>query len=327
MRLSRSDLIVSMLRLYWQEASDLLPKFVKEMNDQNGLGIDNDFVIRCMFAVAGMGTKLDFTLLRKKSNVEAIKKTYKTCFDAIRAAADFVRIDCSIDSERLLGGINTLVPFVYYLFHTPKQRFSEPSKADARKTFFLFAFSKTFTQHYESRTAAYIRDYLPAPEEIANGEGLSFAGAAEYVSRKANFTAPDHRLFGNNVELALSLIQNRTGAKVHYTDNLPEIDHIFPRSVLAKKGVDPIEIEDLGNKWLLPRGRNRNKSAKHPKDFLKDVNDRVLQTAHISREALDYRSFSKFVRDRREALVARIQQHARLTEADFAGLEEREAAE
>jgi uncharacterized protein with ParB-like and HNH nuclease domain len=30
MRLSRSDLIVSMLRLYWQEASDLLPKFVKE---------------------------------------------------------------------------------------------------------------------------------------------------------------------------------------------------------------------------------------------------------------------------------------------------------
>ena len=47
--LKRSDLIVSMLRLYWAEASDLLPRFIKEINDSGNLNIDNDFVIRCMF--------------------------------------------------------------------------------------------------------------------------------------------------------------------------------------------------------------------------------------------------------------------------------------
>lgn len=327
MRLSRSDLIVSMLRLYWQDASDLLPKFVKEMNDKNGLGIDNDFVIRCMFAVAGMGTKLDFTLLRKKSNVDAIKRTYKSCFDAIRAVADFVRIDCSIDSERLLGGKNTLVPFVYYLFYAPKHRFSETAKENARKAFFLFAFSKIFTQHYESRTAAFIRDHLPSAEQISKGEGLTFADAAQYVYWKTNLAAPDHRLFGNNTELLLSLVQNRTGGKVHYPDNVPEIDHIFPRSVLAEKGVDQQDIEDIGNKWILPRERNRNKSATHPKSFVQPVADEVLKAAYISRDSLDYRTFSKFVRHRRDALVRRAQQLSRLNPADFASLEEKEAAQ
>jgi hypothetical protein len=186
MRLSRSDLIVSMLRLYWQEASDLLPKFVKEINDQNGLQIDNDFVIRCMFCVAGMGTKLDFTLLRKKSNVDSIKSSYRSCFDSIRAAVDFVKTDCLIDSERLVGGINTLVPFVYYLFHAPKHRFVESNKEDMRKVFFLFAFSKTFTQHYESRTTAFIRDYVPTPEAIAKGEVFTCANAIDYVYWKNN---------------------------------------------------------------------------------------------------------------------------------------------
>jgi hypothetical protein len=299
------------------------------MNDQNGLGIDNDFVIRCMFAVAGIGTKLDFTLLRKRSNVDAIKTTYLGCFDAIRATADFIRIECAIDSERLLGGINTLVPFVYYLFHASRHRLPEGNKVIARKIFFLFAFSKIFTQHYESRTTAYIRDYLPAPKEIADGAGIALEGAVEYVEWKANLSAPDRKLFGNNTELALSLIQNRTGSRVNFADNSPEIDHIFPRSVLAGKSVDPLEIEDIGNKWILPRGKNRNKSAKHPKDFLKQFEDSELESAYISREKLDYRMFSKFVRERREAVVKRLQEITLLSAADFESLEreEEEAAQ
>ena len=95
--LKRSDLIVSMLRLYWQDASNLLPRFLKEINEGNSLGIDNDFVIRSMFSVAGLGTRLDFELLRKKSNVDLIKTTYQGCFNAIQSAVDFVRMDCGLD--------------------------------------------------------------------------------------------------------------------------------------------------------------------------------------------------------------------------------------
>lgn len=281
----------------------LLPRFVKEINDASNLDIDNDFIIRCMFSTAGLGTRLDFELLRKKSNVDKIKDTYADCFDAIRSTIDFVRAECGIDSARLIGGINTMVPFVHYLFHSTKHTFLKGARADARRALFLFAFAKTFTQHTESRTGAFVRDYLPSAAEIANGAPFPFEKAAEYVSWRTNFDLAEDRLFSNNVELALALIQRRTGGKIQLSANLPEIDHIFPRSELEAKGTEQQEVHDLGNLWILPRGVNRNKSSKHPRDFLRDVDDTILEVALIDRSLLDYRSFRTFIRTRRTAIA------------------------
>jgi hypothetical protein len=322
MRLTRSDLIVSMLRLYWSEASDLLPRFVKEINEGSNLNIDNDFVIRCMFSTAGMGTRLDFELLRKRSNVESIKGSFKKCLDAIRSTVDFVREECGIDSPRLLGGITTLVPFAHYLFHAPKHAFSKEVKSDARRALYLFAFAKTFTQHSESRTGAFIRDYLPTAAKIQEGAPFSLKGAIEYVAWKTGFDAPDELLFGNNVELALSLVQRRTGGRIKLATNQPEIDHIFPRSVLEEKGFESQEVHSLGNLWILPRGVNRNKSAKHPNEFLADIDDRVLRAAMIDRSLLDYRSFRKFARQRREQLSTQLRHITGLDTKDFVFLQE-----
>lgn len=322
MTLRRSDLIVSMLRLYWSQASTLLPRFLKEINDAGNLNIDNDFVIRSMFSTAGIGTRLDFELLRKKSNVDKIQDTYEKCFDAIRSTVDFVRAECAIDSARLLGGISTLVPFVHYLYHAPKHVFAKGAKANARRALFLFAFAKTFTQHSESRTGAFIRDYLPSAADIANGSAFPFNEAAEYVSWRTNFDLTDDRLFSNNPELALALIQRRTGGKIQLAANLPETDHIFPRSVLGDKKFELQEINDLGNLWILPRGVNRNKSAKHPHDFLSDVEDSVLDVAMIDRDLLDYRSYRTFIKTRRENIADKLREITGLTEKSFAFLQE-----
>ncbi len=324
MTLKRSDLIVSMLRLYWPEASNVLPKFLKEVNEGNGLGIDNDFVIRSMFSVAGLGTRLDFELLRKKSNVDAIKSTYEACFNAIRSVVDFVRVDCGIDSGRLVGGINTLVPFAHYLFYAPKHAMPKEGKEAARKSLFLFAMSKAFVQHSESRTGAFIRDYLPSPEEIKQGAAFPYSGVVEYVYLKTHFTGVDHRLFTNNVDLSLALVQRHSGGRIYYADNLPEIDHIFPRSELVERGVDLQEINDIGNLWILPRKMNRNKSAKPPKKFLTDVDDSTLRAAGIDRAKLDYGSFRPAMKKRREWLVGRICEITDLSDTDFAASRNRD---
>lgn len=325
MTLRRSDLIVSMLRLYWPHASVLLPRFLKEINDAGNLNIDNDFVIRCMFSTAGIGTRLDFDLLRKKTNVDKIQETYERTFDAIRSAIDFVRAECAIDSARLLGGISTLVPFVHYLFHAPKHVFSKGGKADARRSLFLFAFAKTFTQHSESRTAAFIRGYLPKDIEISKGTLFSFESAAEYVYWRTNFDISEDRLFSNHPELALALLQRRSGGKIQFSANLPETDHIFPRSVLADKGFEPQEINDLGNLWILPRGQNRNKSAKHPRDFLRDVEKSALDIALVERSLLDYRTFRKFIQTRRLKIAKTLREITGLTSDKFASVVEEAA--
>jgi hypothetical protein len=327
-RLSRSDLIVSMLRLYWQEASDVLPAFVKEINEGSGLDIDNDFVIRCMFATAGIGTRLDFELLRKQSNVDKIRASYKTCFTAIRAVVDFVRSECHVDSSRLIGGISTLVPFVQFLYHAPKQSFPVNNRVEARRSLYLFAFSKVFTQFSESRTGAFIRNSLPSASKIRAGEPFSYDNSLRFVNSKSNFDPSDDRLFANNPELALALIQQKSGGKVKYSDNLPEIDHIFPQATLRDKNLEWDEINDLGNLWILPRTMNRNKSATHPKEYLgKKAEKEYLEVALIDLEKLDLRLYKTFIRNRREAISRRLRKLTGINETDLSTLEDRTAQE
>ena len=102
--------------------------------------------------------------------------------------------------------------------------------------------------------------------------------------------------------------------------NLPEIDHIFPGSVLEEKGIEPHEIHDLGNFWILPRGMNRNKSAKHPRDYLGDVDDTLLRAAMIDRTLLGYPSYRTFIRTRRSKIAEKLREIAGLTPQSLAFL-------
>jgi hypothetical protein len=205
----RSDTIQSILRLYWEDASDILPTFIREINERIGIEIDTDFMLRCMFSAAGIGTRLDFELLHKKSNVERIRETHTDCFQAVRSVVDFVRTDCGIDSARLLGGIGTLVPFVQYAFDAEKHRFRKQTMDAARKSLFLFAFTKVFGQYAESRTGAFIRDYLSDADTIHEGAPFPYDKAILFVYEKTNFDMPDDTFFGNNPELALASTEEK----------------------------------------------------------------------------------------------------------------------
>jgi hypothetical protein len=92
--LSRSDLIFSMLKLNWKESAESLPQFVQEVNKGNSFEIDTDFVIRCLFAVSDLGTKFDLDRLRRKQNVERLRKNFVPCCDAIRSVLDAVARAC-----------------------------------------------------------------------------------------------------------------------------------------------------------------------------------------------------------------------------------------
>ena len=327
MTLRRSDLIVSMLRLYWPDASNLLPAFIKEINGSSNLNIDTDFVIRCMFSTAGLGTRLDFDLLRRKSNVEALKATYASCFEAIRSAVDFCRNDCGVDSAKLLSGVSTLIPFVHFLFYAPGHAFQKADLANAKRSVLLFALARSFGQHTESRTRAFIKDHLPSDSEIGAGARFPYTEAIKFVAWKSGFYEPDPRLFENNIDLSLSLLQRRSGGKIYAATNLPEIDHIFPKSVLFDKGFESQEVNSIGNYWFLPRGINRNKSAKHPKDFLADVDDATLAAALIDRNMLNYNLFKKFVRQRRDKITDALRTATGLKVADFSVVRDDEEEE
>jgi len=314
--LSRSDLIFSMLKLNWRESAETLPEFVYSINEGNSFELDSDFVIRCLFAVSDLGTRFDIDVLRKKSNIEIIRGNFEKCCDAIRSTVDFVHDECWIASSALLGGYYNLVPFVYYLFHMPKHQVPNSEIERVRKAVYLFGFTSPFSRYADSRLGAIIREeFKPLVEK--NNRRFPLKRSISWIQYWENIEEYGSQLLQNNPSLVLHLIQRKTGAKVHYDKNAPQIDHIFPQSVLRKKGYDESKINHFANFWILAKNKNQNKSAKDPKEYFKDVSSSILKKVYIDKKLLDYRKFRAFLKKRERRILEHVKKELKISESDF----------
>jgi Protein of unknown function DUF262 len=314
--LSRSDLIFSMLKLNWRESAESLPEFVRQINEGNAFEVDTDFVIRCLFAVSELGTKFELDLLRKKNNVDRLRKNFQACCDAIRSVVDSVSRECWCSSSSLLGGQTTLVPFVYYLFHAPKHEVPTGQIDAFRKALYLFAFARPFSRYADSRLWKFIREEI-RPLAEKRDYRFPFERAIAWVKYWELVTGLNERLLQSNVPLTLHLLQNLSTNRTHYERNAGQIDHIFPRAELRKKGFEEPEINHFGNFWILAKGKNQNKSDRHPAQFFEDVSDSEMRRAIIARDMLDYRRFRTFLKDRSDKIVASVGSRLAFSEEDF----------
>ena len=206
--LTRSDLIFSMLKLNWKESARTLPEFVDSINEGNSFDLDADFVIRCLFAVSDLGTKFDVNLLRKKSNVEAIRKNFDECCNAISSTIDFAQNDCWISSSRLLGGYYNLLPIVYYLFHTKNHQVPNGEIDKARKAVYIFGFTSPFSRYADSRLGTLIRKVMKPYADMPNKE-FPLNHCISWVKYWENITEYGSQLLQHNPLLVLHLVQRQ----------------------------------------------------------------------------------------------------------------------
>lgn len=314
--LNRSDLIFSMLKLNWKESADELPEFIKEINTGNNLGIDVDFVIRSLFTISDLGSKFDVDLLRKYSNVEKVKENYQRTCNAIRSLVDFMQEDCNILNNNIIGGYLNLIPIVYYLANTPDNLVPNSELNRLKKALYIFGYTRPFSRYADSRIGKFIRQELK-PLVDKKDSVFPLENSIWWVNYWEGYNSFDTKLLQKNKLLTLHLLQGKTGAKIKYERNAPEIDHIFPQSVLNEKGYDYGIINSYGNFWILAKTKNQNKSNKHPKDYFIDVEDSILEKAIIDRDMFDYRQFTTFVREREEKILERIKKSVGVKDSEL----------
>ena len=319
--LSRSDLIFSMLKLNWRESTTALPEFVDKVNDGNSFEIDIDFIIRCLFAVSDLGTKFDIDMLRKIKNMKRIQENYEQCCMAIESTIDNVQKHCWISSNKAMGGILNLIPFVYYFFHLPKHEIPDNQVDNFRKSFFLFCFAKPFSRYADSRLGKFIREELKGRQEHEKNS-FPFEASVGWVNYWEHIDGWKEELIQRNSRLALYIIQQDRGTKTHYKLNKREMDHIFPRSILRQKGFDESKVNHFANFWILSKGKNINKTNKHPKKYFEDVPDKELKIALIDRKLLDYRRYGTFLDKRGKAIIEKLTKKIGISEDDFKVLNE-----
>ena len=321
MPLSRSDLIFSMLKLNWNESATALPDFVEKINQGNSFELDIDFVIRSLYAVSDLGTRFDIDLLRRRSNMDRMRSSFDLCCEAIQSTVDNVQEYCWLSSSKALGGNANLVPFVYYLSRCPKQQLPNKEVEKFRKAIFLLGFSSPFSRYADSRLGAFIRQELS--QRLKEGNyAFPLDKMISWVSYWENVDNWGEDLVQRNARLALHIVQRTTGAKTHLAMNAREMDHIFPRSELRRKGREEWEINHFANFWLLPKGKNINKRNRHPKEYLGEIADAELRRALIEREHLDYRRYKTFLQSRGAAIIEKLEHQIKISDADFEFLKE-----
>jgi len=305
--LSRSDLIFSMLKLNWKESAEELPDFINKINEGNSLNIDIDFVIRSLFAVSDLGSRFDVDLLRKHSNVTKVKDNYERTCNSIKSLIDFMQDECNILNGSIIGGYLNLIPFVYYLSNTPDNLVPNGEFNNVKKALYIFGFTRPFSRYGDSRLNKFINQVLK-PLSDKNNFNFPLKQSVWWANYWENYISVDVRLLQRNRHLTLHLLQGKHGTKVKYIRNSPEIDHIFPKSILEEKGYDVSQIDTIGNFWILAKTKNQNKLNKHPKTYFADVEDSILKKALIEREMLDYKKYKQFVKSREEAILNRVKE-------------------
>ncbi len=315
-KLNRSDLIFSMLKLSWRESAEALPELVRTVNKGNSFHLNTDFVIRCLFTVSNLGSRFDINVLRKTKNIQKIKKNFERCCDAIRATVDFVQEECWIASSKLLKGGNNLIPFVYYLFHTPKQQIPDGQIDNVRKAVYLFGFTAPFSRYADSRLGRFIREELKPLVTKGNYE-FPLQDAVDWVDYWEDIGEYGSQMLQKNARLTHHLVQGRSGVKARHKRYTPELDHIFPRSILRKKGFDASEINHFANFWILGSFKNQKKSNKDPRGYFEGIPKPVRRRAFIDLELLDYSTYKKFLKKREKLILKAIKKKLSLSKNDY----------
>jgi len=218
-----------------------------------------------------------------------------------------------------MGGTQNLVPFVYYFSYLPKHGMPNDQQENFRKAFFLFCFAGPFSRYADSRLSRFIKDELQSLRE-ENDFQFPLSSAVWWVHYWERFDSFNGDLIQKNPRLALHLIQQDTGGRTQLKLNAREMDHIFPRSTLREKGFDDSKINHYANFWILGKGKNINKTNKHPKKYFYDVPDREMKKALIDREMLDYRRYNTFLDERSRKMIEKLRRKIGYEEEDFANV-------
>lgn len=303
--LSRSDLVFSMLKLNWKESAEDLPAFVSSINEGNNLWLDNDFVIRSLFAVSDLGAKFDVDILRNTENVDKIKANYERTCNAIRSLVDFLTQQCRISNRSLVGGYPNLIPLVYYLAHCPDHLVPNSELENVKLAVYLMGYYRPLSRYADSRIPKFIDNELEP--NLKKGEyKFPIKGLIWWTWHWEGHQLFDQHVLQRNVPLTLHLLQGIGTSPVKYRKNAPEIDHIFPKSTLRENGYGEHQVNSYGNFWILAKAKNQNKSKKAPREWFAEVPDSILHSALIDRDLLDFETFKDFLDKREQAILDQI---------------------
>jgi len=301
--LQKSDLLMSLLDLKWNDIQPELYRAVKEINAARPFNITRDDVLKSLLLAKGSETRFD-RLVADRGRVEKLAAELPQLLPAVQAAWQSLTLllmdDCKITSERFFrGGHNSLLPFVMYLVANPT-----PSPAEKRRlvvAVYTALMSGVFAGA-EARMGSFAR------KECVKGKPFPLERLSRLVASHYGVNSLES-LLSRHLDLALNIAHG--GITL---DNNPENlqrDHIFPRATLEKQGTPPDRTNHYANFHFLRAKDNLNKSDTPPHEWFKKpgeqpaYSDDDLKERLLTWELLQPGQFPAMLEERRKLIHGR----------------------
>jgi hypothetical protein len=260
--LQKSDLLMSLLDLKWNDIQPELQIIVQEINEGRPYNFTRDEVLKSLLVAVGSETRFD-RLVADRDRVERLAHEMPVQLPGIQRAWQMLALilhdECRIYSERFFrGGHNALLPFVNWLrlnpTPTPQQR------KDLVIGIYIAIMSGVFASA-EARMGNFARDQIQA------GQAVPLRGLAHLVGSHTGTVTFEH-LCHKHLDLVLNIAHG--GISLDGNPENLQRDHIFPRSTLEQQGKLPQLVHHYANFHFLRATDNLNKSNVPPDKWFRN---------------------------------------------------------
>lgn len=293
-KLGKSDLLFSLLTASWDEADEAIEDLLGDLN-ASGYAFTRDFILKTCLVLLGKGAAYDVKKFRDDHTKQAIVAQWKQISAAIRDVRDYLYSKTFIRSDQALPSYLTLIPIIYYRFHYAKQwQHVQGVDTYLLRTLLCGAFS--------GRPDGLIDKCI---RQINQSKGFVVGELFDVIHNDGrNLDVTDETLFqasygSKTIHLIFNLWYRQFNYQPAYAGNLPQVDHVFPQSLLRsvkdhnpQSGRQalmryPTAVRDqLANCMLLTADENgfQGKCAQPPRDWFADKSDSYLDMHLIPKQ-------------------------------------------
>ena len=285
-KLGKSDLLFSLLTSTWDTANDEMESLLKDLNAFD-FAFTRDFILKTCLTLLNQGARYEVGKFRKQGVREEIEAKWTNISKAIKDVLDFVRGKTFIQCDKALPSYLVLIPLIYVRYHYPAEwKAAKDVDSYLLRSLLAGAFGGTPDQ--------LIDDMVDRLNEIKR---FDLNEVFEIIRSKGrSLVVSENRLWemgygSTNIHLLFNLWYRDFHYTPAFTSNLPQVDHIFPRSLLRTvKIANPTtgkmnimkyregDQNQLANCMLLTASENGagGKSDTPPDVWFNDKNDSYL---------------------------------------------------
>ncbi len=330
-QLSKSEILLSIATSYWVsdednpiDAKEEISTFVSNLNQMyinEGFDFESDFVLKSLLVAADLSAEYRIRTFTHE-NLSVMKDIWVEgeMHDAIESTVELIS-EFGLNS-RSLTSRNALIPIVYYFYvnGSPNLTTDSESGVRVRPRILQWLCSSMLNSNFNSRSDQIIEDAREAIKEAEDGDfpleriqrQIRARGKAVGFSQEIIEDLFDETDYNSSkIYLLLSVLYYPEPA----LDDLYEVDHIFPRSLLEKDtliqnyGFDPAKAEryealrdHVANLQLIEE--NQLKGDKPFDEWISTRSSKYYERHYIPQEERLYEleNFPKFIQKREELL-------------------------